>query len=108
MCTGFQVQRQHDSDVKATPYQWKGNTIAVQRQCDISGKAARYGSVSGLEKVALWQCLDSQCDIKSFAIRLFAGKRLFAWKQAILRKPFVVIFHDCTIQECSLADARGL
>lgn len=45
---------------------------------------------------------------KSFAIRLFADKRLVAWKQSILRKPFVVIFHDCTMLGYSHADARDL
>lgn len=45
---------------------------------------------------------------KSFAIRLFAGKRLVVWKQSILRKPFVVIFHDCTMLGYSHADARDL
>ena len=57
-------------------YQWKGNTIALQCQRDISGKAARYGSVSGLEKVVLQQCLGNQWDREKLRYSLVCGQKV--------------------------------
>lgn len=45
---------------------------------------------------------------KRLRYSLVCGKKVGVWKQSILRKPFVVIFHDCTMLGYSHADARDL
>ena len=59
-----------------------------------------------------WQVADSQCDAHVSKRAVFSGWNAFLWKQSIVRKPFVNIFHSndrglstrrCSIRPRSLA-----